>query len=268
MRNRPLSSGADAPALDSDQPSHAISGSTPARDPIDAIGLLLEPNRRRLYDLIAASHGEVGRDEAAAKVGISRELAAFHLDRLVAGGLLETAYRRPAGRKGGPGAGRPAKLYRRSEREIGVSLPARRYEAVADVFAESLERLETTAGTEEVIGAVGEVARAHGRQDGRRLRREMGGRPTRTRVRDRLVGLLRQLGYEPEPASTTDGATGEIVLCNCPYRPIADAHRDITCGANMAWAEGVSEGLGDPALTPRFTQTPGRCCVTFATEAS
>jgi predicted ArsR family transcriptional regulator len=98
------------------------------------------------------------------------------------------------------------------------------------------------------------------------MRRELGARPGRARLREALVSLVERLGYEPERAAASEGTRGEVVLCNCPYRPIADAYREITCGMNMAWAEGVAEGLGDDAMTARFTQTPGRCCVTFATE--
>jgi len=86
-------------------------------DPIGAVALLEEPNRRRLYDLVVAGREAVGRDEAAAALAMSRELAAFHLDRLVEAGLLETEYRRRSGRTG-PGAGRPAKLYRRADAEM------------------------------------------------------------------------------------------------------------------------------------------------------
>ena len=264
MSDRPLS-----PAKESGSPR------APA-DPIDAIGLLAEPNRRRLYDLVAARHGgEISRDDAAGALGISRELVAFHLDRLVAGGLLETAYRRPHGRRGGPGAGRPAKLYRRAQREIGVSLPERRYADVAGMLAEGLERLGESVGTATVVETVGEVARAHGRESGRSLRRELtgrGGRPSRARLREALSGFLQRLGYEPEPAAPVATGAGsgrapaDLVLCNCPYRPIAEAHRDVTCGMNMAWAEGLADGLGDATIVPRFTPTPGRCCVTFATE--
>jgi predicted ArsR family transcriptional regulator len=268
MRERPLARGREDPALPPSEVPTAPPDRRESPDAIASIGLLAEPTRRRLYDAVAGRHGgEIGRDEAAAALGISRELAAFHLDRLVAGGLLETAYRRPAGRRGGPGAGRPAKLYRRAAHEIGVSLPDRRYEDVAEMLAEGLERLETSVGTGTVIDAVGEVARARGRETGTQVRRELGGRPGRARLRQALVSLVERLGYEPEAASASEGTGGEVVLCNCPYRPIADAHRDITCGMNMAWAEGVAEGLGDDGITARFTQTPGRCCVTFATES-
>jgi predicted ArsR family transcriptional regulator len=55
----------------------------------------------------------VGRDAVAARVGVGRTLAAFHLDKLAAAGLLTISFARPPGRTG-PGAGRPAKLYRRA----------------------------------------------------------------------------------------------------------------------------------------------------------
>src|SRR5512143_1010773 len=86
---------------------------------IEAVALLEEPVRRALYEWVIRDGGPVSRDEAAAGVGISRALAAFHLDRLVRGGLLSPEYRRLSGRTG-PGAGRPAKLYRRGPREVAV----------------------------------------------------------------------------------------------------------------------------------------------------
>lgn len=231
-------------------------------DPVAAIAYLQEPNRRRLYELVAASHREVGRDEAAAALGISRELAAFHLDRLVAGGLLETAYRRLRGRAG-PGAGRPAKLYRRADREVALSLPARRYHDAADVFAEGLERLGERSGAETVADAVGAAARERGRAVGTRARRVAGRRPSRRRLRAALLDLLGQAGYEPG----VDRGTGSVTLCNCPYRAVAARHRDLTCGMNLAWAEGVVDGLGDESLTPELAPAPGQCCVVFSGEA-
>src|SRR5438445_47979 len=92
---------------------------------IAAIASLHEPARRGLYLYVSSRRREVGRDEAARALRISRALAAFHLDKLVQQGLLETSYRRLTGRRG-PGAGRPAKLYRRSTRQVDFTLPRRR----------------------------------------------------------------------------------------------------------------------------------------------
>jgi predicted ArsR family transcriptional regulator len=74
---------------------------------LTAIGLLLEPVRRALYDYVCASGREVSRNEAAEAAGVQRTLAAFHLDKLVEAGLLEATFRR-LGERRGPGAGRPA----------------------------------------------------------------------------------------------------------------------------------------------------------------
>src|SRR4051812_35362164 len=99
---------------------------------VTAVALLDEPVRRRLYEWVVAQGRDVGREEAARSVGVSRALAAFHLDRLVDGGLLDAGYQRLTGRTG-PGAGRPARVYRRADREIAVTFPPRRYSVVADV---------------------------------------------------------------------------------------------------------------------------------------
>jgi predicted ArsR family transcriptional regulator len=221
-------------------------------DPIEAVALLEEPNRRHLYDLVAASREPIGRDDAATALGISRELAAFHLDRLLGAGLLETEYRRRSGRTG-PGAGRPAKLYRRSNREIAISLPARRYDAAADLMAAALDGLTGTSGVE----ALGTVARERGIAGGAGARLKAGPRPGQRRLRTALLDLLRGAGYEPDL-----DAMGTVCLRNCPYDALASDHRDLTCGMNLAWAEGVVDGLGSPASV-ELAPEPGRCCVVF-----
>ena len=100
---------------------------TPRSDNLAALQLLDEPVRRKLYDWVVDQPGAVGREAAASAVGVSRGLAAFHLDKLVDAGLLEASYQRLSGRVG-PGAGRPARVYRRSGREFSVTVPERRYE--------------------------------------------------------------------------------------------------------------------------------------------
>ena len=223
-------------------------------NPIEAVALLEEPNRQHLYDLVTASHEPIGRDDAAAALGISRELAAFHLDRLLEAGLLETEYRRRGGRSG-PGAGRPAKLYRRADREIAISLPPRHYGLAADFMATALDRLGGASGAE----AVATVARERGTVAGIDARRKAGARPGRRRLLTTLLDLLRGAGYEPD----LDKANGTVRLQNCPYDALASNHRQLTCGMNLAWAEGVVDGLGDSKVGVTLAPEPGRCCVVF-----
>jgi len=234
-------------------------------DGLAAIAALEELNRRRLYELVAGSHDDVGRDQAADRLGMSRELAAFHLDRLVQAGLLEASYRRLSGRTG-PGAGRPAKVYRRARHDVSVSFPPRRYGEVADLFAAGLTELGREVGEEAVARALATPARARGRAVGEAAAEAIAepiassSRATRhDRLVDALRAVLQEAGYEP-----AEDASGAIALCNCPYRSVAEAHRDLTCGTNFAWAEGVVDGLGDAELSAEFVPGTERCCVRFA----
>jgi len=216
--------------------------------------VLAEPTRRGLYDLVVARREAMGRDEAAAALGVSRELAAFHLDRLVDAGLLSTEYRRLTGRTG-PGAGRPAKLYRRAGGGVEFSLPQRHYERAAELMATALDRLGAATG----LDAVARIARERGRA----LGAEAAERPETTTpgVRGsfgRLLDLLRGAGYEPEVEPA-----GDVCLLNCPYDALVQEHRDLICGMNVAWAEGVVEGLGTSDVAAELSPEPGRCCVVF-----
>src|SRR5580693_1229980 len=89
-----------------------------------SLSSLDDPVRRRLYEVVRERAEPVGRDEAAAAAGVGRALAVYHLDKLVEAGLLTASYQRPPGRSG-PGAGRPAKVYTRSDREFAVTVPPR-----------------------------------------------------------------------------------------------------------------------------------------------
>ena len=103
----------------------------------------------------------VARDTAADAVGLERGTAAHHLDRLAADGLLDVDYQRRSGRRG-PGAGRPAKLYRRARRDIDVSLPPRAYELAGRLLAEAADtsRVEGI----DITSALDAAARAEGRR--------------------------------------------------------------------------------------------------------
>ncbi len=212
---------------------------TDAED-LRAIALLDEPVRRALYEWVIGAGREVGRDEAAAATGVSRTLAAFHLDRLVAAGLLTPEYRRLTGRTG-PGAGRPAKLYRRGPREVDVTLPARRYERAAELFAASLERSGHRSPSPTLRSVATDMGRAIG-----------------AAATGDLVETLDAEGYEPSPSED-----GSVRLRNCPFHALVADHRDLVCGTNLALAEGILEGMGDQDHAARLDPQPGCCCVVF-----
>lgn len=222
---------------------------------IEAVALLDEPVRRGLYEWVAGAGHAVSRDEAATGVGVSRALAAFHLDRLVRAGLLVAEYRRLSGRTG-PGAGRPAKLYRRGPREVAVSLPVRRYEVPAQLFASAIEQLGEPVPPDALRAAAHDV----GETVGTAARKRAGPRPSRERLRGALLEALEERGYQPHEAPP-----GEIRLGNCPFHALVDDHRELVCGMNLALAEGLLDGLGDDRIHARLDPQPGLCCVAMAT---
>jgi len=211
---------------------------------LEAIALLAEPVRRELYRYVV-ERGEVGREEAARALGISRALAAFHLDRLAAAGLLHVRYRRLTGRSG-PGAGRPAKLYRRASTEFRVSLPERRYELLAQILAAGLRE----AGDGEALRA---AARAAGSAVGERIRRS-GRRATLAVVRRALA----EEGFEP-----ADEGGGIVRLRNCPFEALARVDPDLVCRANLWFMEGLLGAAGLDGLVAELDPSPGACCVVF-----
>jgi predicted ArsR family transcriptional regulator len=232
-----------------------------AEQALQGVAALAEPTRRALYDYVATRPDAVGREEAADAVGVGRQVAAFHLDRLVEVGLLDTERRRLTGRQG-PGAGRPAKLYRRAARDFAVTVPPRRYDVAAQLLALAVERAVTT-GT-----AVGEhlasVAREHGRRLGDAVRDRLRARPSRKAVVAALEQTLGECGYEPRVVRA--GGTEEVLLGNCPFDSLADRHRDLVCGMNLDLLGGVAEALPGERVTARLEPAADACCVRLRVE--
>jgi predicted ArsR family transcriptional regulator len=219
-------------------------------DDLSALGALAEPTRRALYEAVAAAAEPMSREQAADAVGVPLHSAKFHLDRLVEEGLLEVEFRRLSGRQG-PGAGRPAKLYRRARAEVSVSLPARQYDLAAAVLASAVERV----GRDEVSldTALDDAATEAGR-----ALAEGTPRPRGAAAELRAVSaLLARHGYEPAP--TDDGA--ELELVNCPFDRLARDHTDLVCGINLALVTGAVDALGCQHVQTRLEPAVDRCCV-------
>jgi predicted ArsR family transcriptional regulator len=228
-----------------------VASSRSLEENADRLGLLAEPIRRALYEAVVSAPGSIDRDQAAATVGIKRPLAAFHLDRLVDGGLLAVEYRRRSGRTG-PGAGRPAKFYRRAEgQQIDVSLPARRYGLAAEILAEGLERTSEPGA----LAGVHEAARSMGR-------RLAGAAPRDAGDRAALLAVLADNGFEPLEEE------GGIQLRNCPFDALVSEHRSLTCGLNLALLESVAAELPASGVRPVQRSRPGMCCVEFVPAES
>ncbi|MFE1555207.1 helix-turn-helix transcriptional regulator [Streptomyces sp. NPDC058734] len=213
---------------------------------IDAIAVLQDPVRRRLYEYVVAQGREVGRNEAAEAAGVARTLAAHHLDKLTGAGLLESGSRRLTGRSG-PGAGRPAKVYTRARAEWSVSLPARDYLTAAELLAEAAEEAGLDAGLCAAARRRGEALR---------------GPAEPCAGLDEAMAVLAARGYEPhlEGGEGGSGAAAPVVrMRNCPFHAVAERYPPLVCGMNLALLEGL---LGtDGPVRARMDARPGECCV-------
>ncbi|HWD47932.1 MAG TPA: helix-turn-helix domain-containing protein [Actinomycetota bacterium] len=211
-----------------------------------------DPIRRALYHHVVGRGVPVSRDDAAKAVGISRPLAAYHLDRLIDDGLLEARYQRRSGRRG-PGAGRPAKHYVRADRQLELSLPARDYAALAELLASAVEADRSGAARNALNRAAGNL--------GAELGTEAASHTTADGDPDQVLAGIREAladrGYEPY-----EDPDGTIRLRNCPFDRVAAHHRDLVCGANHAMLQALTDHLdGDPPVRAVLDPQPGRCCV-------
>jgi predicted ArsR family transcriptional regulator len=210
---------------------------------VAAVAALAEPTRRRLYEHVVRQPDPVGRDDAAAALDLPRATVAFHLDKLVDDGLLDVSFERRSGRTG-PGAGRPAKLYRRAECTVSVSLPERRYDLAGELLAGAVADAETTG--EPPRRALERRAQARGRELGRQA---AGSGP------DAVLAVLEEHGFEPR---VDDGV---VTLANCPFHTLAREHTELVCGMNLQLLDGVLDGASATGWAARLQPTPGRCCV-------
>jgi predicted ArsR family transcriptional regulator len=228
-------------------------------DAVAAVSSLGEPTRRALYEFVVTSAGWVSRDLAAAAVGIERGTAAHHLDRLAVDGLLDVDYQRLSGRQG-PGAGRPAKLYRRARQDIDVSLPHRDYGLAGHVLAEAADRSRRD-GTDIQI-ALDDAARAAGRRLADEVRArstDRGSAAAGQLVDGVLSAVLDTLGERGfEPIARDDGT---VVLRNCPFHRLARAHTELVCGMNHCMLGAAVDALDGAELAARLEPEEGMCCV-------
>jgi len=215
-----------------------------------ALGTLADDHRRRMYLFIREQGRPVGRDEAAETVGISRKLAAFHLDKLVEKGLLKAQYMRLS-EKQGPGAGRPSKVYEPTESEMAVTIPPRSYDFAAKILIDAMQNAGPWRTT------VPETARNEGFELGRKVRSERRLRsPNDKRTLELSREVLYDRGYEPYRDHQ-----GGVRLRNCPFHELAQQSVEIVCGLNEAFIDGFLKGLGNESVVAVLDPQPGQCCV-------
>ncbi len=216
---------------------------------IRAVAALEDPSRRRMYAFIRQARRPVNRDEAAASVGISRKLAAFHLDKLVEAGVLRAHFAPADGiRK----VGRTPKVYEPSNLDIRISIPQRQHDLLADILLDAVLTPDDDPRTAAV-----RAAHTHGNDIGTTERHQA--RPGKLgpeRALTLACGLLEQHGFEPARETPT-----RVRLRNCPFHPLAAKAPDLVCGINHAFLTGVLDGLKAPSVEAILDPQAGECCV-------
>jgi predicted ArsR family transcriptional regulator len=206
---------------------------------------LADASRRSLYDYVRRQGRPVAREEAADATGMSRNLAAFHLDKLVEAGLLAARYEAPPDRP--RGRGRAPKVYEPVGDGLTVTMPARRYELLAEILADAVAE-SPTRSFETAL----ELATARGRSIGQSLQKNNQG----------LLSGLTTLGFEPEEQPDV------VLLRNCPFHALAGRQTALVCGLNHRFLQGLVDGLQAERVEANLAPRPGACCVELVSRPS
>ncbi|MDQ4144915.1 MAG: transcriptional regulator [Actinomycetota bacterium] len=223
------------------------------REAAAAVAALADELRAKIYGFVRAQRRPVSREEVATQMGISRGLAAFHLDKLMKTGWLTASYARPTGR-GGRGAGRTSKYYEPSPRQVELSIPARRYDIVAEIL---ISAMQDEAEGDPPQDAVRRAAAQRGEQLGVERRRESG-LPSvgGERALDLFQEILTEYGFEPYQKEKR-----ELALSNCPFHALAKDAADTVCPLNRSFIQGIVRGLGDETVETVVVDRDQGCCV-------
>lgn len=218
-----------------------------AAAPLGALGALSDPVRQALYAHVANSAEPVSRDGAASAVGISRALAAFHLEKLVRARLLRGEFERARL----PRRGRPRKLYRAAG-DLSITMPPRNYALVGRILGRAV-----TARWRSMRRYVASAAREHGELLATAARHRAGTHATRARLVTALRTELDDLGYAPHVKGDT------ITLRNCPYLALSEEQRTAVCHLNCEFLGGLARSF-DAAVEvvphPAAPAAPEGCC--------
>jgi predicted ArsR family transcriptional regulator len=227
------------------------------RRAVAAVAALDDDGRRALYEYVRAAGAPVTRETAAAAIGISRKLAAFHLDKLVDLGLLDSGFAAAETRR----VGRAPRLYQPAPTDISVRVPERTPELLARILVDAVTGQR--AGENGTAAAM-RVARAHGCSAGSAARaRTRAGRIGAERATAVAEDVLTDHGFEPYHAG------GVVRLRNCPFHPIAATNPEFVCGLNREYLCGVLDGIGAGGrIVAELAPRSGECCVEIRRVAS
>ena len=196
-----------------------------------------DATRRGIYISIRESPEAMTTAEVAELFDIHPNVARHHLHRLVDDGYLSVTERRRSGKQG-PGAGRPAKHYAATAKEVQLQFPARRYDLLSELLARVVERAAPDRAAE--------LAEEVGREYGRELAAEVGlakdaGFETAVNA---VAKVMLGVGFDTE-ANTDDRV---IVTRFCPFGEAAANHPEIVCKLDQGIVTGLMAAANQSPL--------------------
>jgi predicted ArsR family transcriptional regulator len=220
--------------------------------PLDRLAAAGDAQLRRVLLYTRAQRDPFTAAEAATALGIHGNIARSRLDRLTQAGFLTVAFERRSGRVG-PGAGRPAKVYRVAPELEGVEFPDRR---LADLIGLLVGKLPPR-GREKALREAGE-------EFGRSLA-DAAGLKASANVRtglERVCAALASLGFQAS-LQGLDGDSAILETATCPLRPLV-VKRPESGGLDRGmWAGLVERGVRGVSADRIECETP-RCLISDA----
>jgi len=207
----------------------------------DLTSALGDPTRRAIYIAVRETSEPLTTSEIAELFSIHPNVARHHLDLLTADGYL--AVSPPQARAGGPGAGRPAKRYAATSKEVTVHFAPRRFEMLVEMLIRVVNELDPPN--------VGEIAEKVGRAYGAELASEIGtsGDPGYEGAVKAVASAMTGLGFTIDP----DLAKGRLLTSHCPFGEAATSHPEVICSLDRGIVAGLFRGLSyscEPVVIP------------------
>lgn len=211
-------------------------------------------SRADVLDILRAVDAPLDVREVAQRTGLHQNTARFHLEALVEAGLAvrETQERETPGR--------PRIGYRASG--DGPAGP-RRYRLLAEML---------TGLIAEVMPEPGQAAEEAGREWGAYLTQPPPpyARPSVDEAVARLTETLTGLGFAPTtetgPADQEQPGEGYVLrLLQCPFREVAQHHKDIVCRLHLGLMRGALTRMRAPVAADSLEPfaEPGVCVARF-----
>lgn len=199
----------------------------------DLTSSLGDPTRRAIYIAVRESPEPMTTSKVATLFDIHPNVARHHLDRLAGDGYLKVGHQQ---RSGGPGAGRPAKAYEPTNKEVSVHFAPRRFEMLTEMLFKVLAEIAPPN--------VSDVAEKVGRAYGEELAAEIGAPddPGYDEAVQAVASAMTGLGFSVDP--DVDGQ--RLLTSHCPFGETATSHPDVICSLDRGIVAGLFGALSVP----------------------